>query len=54
MKVKILKSKDQLMWYAKLIGTKWLVLRETTIEYIVRDAQGYLNIIMKEDGKLEQ
>lgn len=39
------------MWYADLIGTEWKVLRETTIEYIVRDKQGYLNIIMKTDAE---
>ena len=49
MEVEIKKSRDRLMWYADLIGTKWNVIREDCECYYVRDNNKHINIIYKDD-----
>jgi hypothetical protein len=47
--VKIKSSRDFLVWYSNLVGSEWLVIREDNECYWVRDYDGRINIIYKED-----
>lgn len=51
--VKIIKSRDKLMWYVNLIGTKWNVVRQDNDCYYVRDNENKINIIYKNDTDIQ-
>jgi hypothetical protein len=41
---------DPLMWYAKLIGQRFVLIRDDTEYYWVREPTGYLNIVHKSEA----
>lgn len=45
------RASDPKMWYATEVGKVFEVLIKSATEYVVRDKEGYLNIIKKEDAK---
>ena len=51
--VKILKSRDKLMWYANLIETTWDIVRQDEDCFYVRDNKNRINIIYKDDATIQ-
>ena len=49
--VSVERSSDPKMWYATEVGKVFEVIVKGGTEYVVRDTEGYLNIIKKEDAK---
>lgn len=49
MMVRVLRSSDPQFWYAKYIGEEFGVIRRWKDEYVVREPEGYLNIIKIKD-----
>ena len=53
MMIYIVRAKDPKFWYANSIGGRlYTVIVEGADEYVVRDNEGYLNIILKEDAEV--
>ena len=52
MMIYIKSAKDHKFWYANSIGKTYVVLTHGTTEYVVRDNEGYLNIVLKEDAEV--
>lgn len=50
--VHVTKASDPKYWYATEVGKVFEVIVEDKTEYVVRDTEGYLNIIKKEDAKV--
>ena len=48
-KVKIVKCSDHKMWYADQLDNIYNVKNEGERDFLVRDKNGYWNIILKED-----
>lgn len=49
--VKVVGCDDPSMWYYKYVGVSFAYLEEDEDYYMVRDAYGYRNIILQEDGE---
>jgi hypothetical protein len=49
MMIYIKSAKDHKFWYANSIGKLYSVIVQGKDEYVVRDNEGYLNIVLKED-----
>ena len=41
---------DSSMWYSHLVGERVVLVRDTGIEYISREPDGYLNIVRYVDA----
>lgn len=55
MKIKITKCSDSMMWYCKHVGETYNVVRDyskESNEFLVRDACGYLNIVLAKDCEI--
>ena len=53
MMIYIKSAKDHKFWYANSIGGRlYTVIVEGKDEYVVRDNEGYLNIVLKEDSEV--
>jgi hypothetical protein len=53
MTIYIKSAKDPKFWYANSIGGRlYSVIVEGKDEYVVRDNEGYLNIVLKEDAEV--
>jgi hypothetical protein len=53
MMIYIKSAKDHKFWYANSIGGRlYSVIVEGKDEYVVRDNEGYLNIVLKEDAEV--
>ena len=53
MMIYIVRAKDPKFWYANSIGGRiYTVIVEGKDEYVVRDNEGYLNIVLKEDSRV--
>jgi hypothetical protein len=50
MTIQIVSYKDHKFWYANSVGKTYTVLTQGADEYVVRDNEGYLNIVLKEDA----
>jgi hypothetical protein len=51
MVISIERVSDPKMWYATEVGKVFDVLIKGAAEYVVRDKEGYLNVVRKEDAK---
>ena len=49
--VSVERVSDPKMWYATEVGKVFEVIVKGGTEYVVRDTEGYLNIIKTEDAK---
>ena len=49
--VSVERASDPKVWYATEVGKVFEVIVKAKHEYVVRDTEGYLNIIFKEDAK---
>ena len=49
--VSVERASDPKMWYATEVGKVFEVVVKDSYEYVVRDSEGYLNIILREDAK---
>jgi hypothetical protein len=49
--VSVERVSDPKMWYATEVGKVFEVIVKGGTEYVVRDSEGYLNIILREDAK---
>ena len=49
--VSVERASDPKMWYATEVGKVFEVVVKDSYEYVVRDTEGYLNIILREDAK---
>jgi hypothetical protein len=49
--VHVTQASDPKMWYATEVGKVFEVIVKGGTEYVVRDTEGYLNIILREDAK---
>jgi hypothetical protein len=52
MKIRIKSAKDSKFWYANSVGRAYYAVVEGKDEYVVRDNEGYLNIVLKEDAEV--
>ena len=55
MEIKITKCTDRLMWYCKHVEETYNVVRDyskESNEFLVRDAYGYLNIVLTKDCEI--
>jgi hypothetical protein len=52
MTIQIVSYKDPKFWYANSIHNSYSVIVEGKDEYVVRDNEGYLNIVLKEDAEV--
>ena len=55
MEIKITKCSDSMMWYCKHVGETYNVVRDyskESNEFLVRDAYGYLNIVLMKDCEI--
>jgi hypothetical protein len=52
MMIYIKSAKDHKFWYANSIHNSYSVIVEGKDEYVVRDNEGYLNIVLKEDAEV--
>ena len=52
MKICIKSAKDHKFWYANSMLRSYDVIVEGKDEYVVRDNEGYLNIVLKEDAEV--
>ena len=50
--IEVKSAKDSKFWYANSIGKTYVVLTHGATEYVVRDNEGYLNIVLKEDSRV--
>jgi hypothetical protein len=51
-KIRIIDCRDPMMWYLDHIGREFIILEEDDLSYMVRDVQGYRNIVYKDDAEL--
>lgn len=49
--VSVERASDPKVWYATEVGKVFEVIVKAKHEYVVRDTEGYLNVIFKEDAK---
>lgn len=54
MNVKIVGCRDTQMWYKNHIGLVCSVIGEDPKDYVVRQPEGYLNIVKKEDAEVTE
>ena len=52
MRIYIKSAKDHKFWYANSLGNTYAIIVENKDEYVVRDNEGYLNIVLKEDAEV--
>jgi len=52
MRIYIKSAKDFKFWYANSMHNCYRVIVEGKDEYVVRDNEGYLNIVLKEDARV--
>jgi hypothetical protein len=52
MTIQIVSYKDHKFWYAHSVDNLYDVIVEGKDEYVVRDNEGYLNIVLKEDSRV--
>jgi hypothetical protein len=52
MTIQIVSYKDHKFWYAYSVDNLYDVIAEGKDEYVVRDNEGYLNIVLKEDSRV--
>jgi hypothetical protein len=50
--IEVKSAKDSKFWYANSIGRAYVVFTQGATEYVVRDNEGYLNIVLKEDSRV--
>jgi hypothetical protein len=50
--IQIVSYKDHKFWYANSVDNLYDVIVQGADEYVVRDNEGYLNIVLKEDAEV--